>query len=82
MADEAAALRLLRRKGTDEIGFLQFFNVHRSHAAAFAGMVLGPALAGTAAQLLGVPRVRVYQVRSGHAESAGPPAAWGRLVEQ
>jgi hypothetical protein len=60
IADEAAALRALRRRGTDAIGFLQFFHLHRSSDAVRA-LVAGPALAGVAAQLLGARRVRLYQ---------------------
>jgi len=46
-------------KGKD-LGFLQFFNTHRS-SAFISSIVRGKVLAGTAAQLLGVPRVRLYQ---------------------
>lgn len=43
-----------------QLGFLQFFNLHRSQAA-IAQLVRHPALAGTAAQLLGAKRLRLYQ---------------------
>lgn len=54
------AERVLRRQATDELGFLQFFNTHRE-CAACRQVVTHPMLVAAAAQLLGVPRLRLYQ---------------------
>lgn len=54
------ALRLIERRGTDALGFLQFFNLHRD-SEAVRRTALGAQLAGVAAQLLGARRVRLYQ---------------------
>lgn len=56
------ALQLIASHGSSELGFLQFFNLHRSQPA-ISQLVRDPQLAGTAAQLLGARRVRLYQVR-------------------
>ena len=45
---------------TDAIPFLQAFNLWRT-CGEVAALASSPALAGTAANLLGVPRVRLYQ---------------------
>ncbi len=60
LRSEAAALAALSGIG-EPVGFLQFFNSHVSDPD-IAAAVRHPALAGTAAALLGVPRVRLYQV--------------------
>jgi hypothetical protein len=54
------ALRLIARDGTDRLGFLQFFHLHRSSAAVLRAAA-GARLAGVAAQLLGARRVRLFQ---------------------
>lgn len=59
--NEAQAMAALARHGTDEVGFLQFFHLHRSSPVVDA-VVRSKRLAGVAAQLLGVNRVRLYQV--------------------
>lgn len=59
--DVAQAKKVLKRKGTDSVGFLQFFHLHRSSKAIWE-LVSSPQLAGAAAQLLGVKKVRLYQV--------------------
>lgn len=56
------ALQLIASHGSSELGFLQFFNLHRSQPA-IQQIVRDTQLAGTAAQLLGTRRVRLYQVR-------------------
>eukprot|EP00877_Chromochloris_zofingiensis_P011917 jgi/Chrzof1/697/Cz01g25070.t1 len=58
--NEAQAMAALARHGTDEVGFLQFFHLHRSSPVVDA-VVRSKRLAGVAAQLLGVNRVRLYQ---------------------
>ncbi|GFR47152.1 hypothetical protein Agub_g8843 [Astrephomene gubernaculifera] len=60
LATEAAARAALAAQATDDLGFLQFFNLHRSNEDV-ARVALGPELAAVAAQLLGARRVRVYQ---------------------
>jgi hypothetical protein len=55
------ALELLASHGSSELGFLQFFNLHRSQPD-IQQLVRDPRLAGTAAQLLAARRVRLYQV--------------------
>jgi hypothetical protein len=55
------ALQLIASHGSSELGFLQFFNLHRSQPA-ISQLVRDPQLAGTAAQLLDARRVRLYQV--------------------
>lgn len=60
----AEALRLLQEKGTEPVGFLQIFNLHREASAAADAtreLATSPRLAGVAAQLLGTRRVRLYQ---------------------
>lgn len=57
---EEQALRLIDARGTDGLGFLQFFHLHRASAAVRA-LLCGPRLAGVAAQLLGAKRVRLFQ---------------------
>jgi len=57
---EAAAVQLLRSHGSDEVGFLQFFNSHVSNAL-FRQLVYSEALTGPATQLLGVKRLRLFQ---------------------
>lgn len=56
------ALQLIASHGSSELGFLQFFNLHRSQPA-ISQLVRDPQLAGTAVQLLGARRIRLYQVR-------------------
>jgi len=58
------ALRTIQRKGSDDLGFLQFFHMHRA-SDVVRRLVTGPALAGVAAQLLGVKRVRLFQDAGG-----------------
>lgn len=55
------ALQLIQRQGNCDLGFLQFFNLHRTNAA-LASLVQNRHLTETAAQLLGVRRLRLYQV--------------------
>lgn len=58
------ARRLLEHHGSDAVGFLQTFNLHRRPTRAGEAamqLVASPRLGATAAQLLGCPRVRVYQ---------------------
>ncbi|KAL6765750.1 hypothetical protein V8C86DRAFT_2448805 [Haematococcus lacustris] len=57
---EAAARSLIRRHGSSSLGFLQFFHNWRQSEAVRA-LVTSPQLAGAAAQLLGAPRLRLYQ---------------------
>ncbi|KAG2450445.1 hypothetical protein HYH02_004947 [Chlamydomonas schloesseri] len=57
---EAEARAALQKGASDPLGFLQFFNLHRSNETV-ARVALGQELAAVAAQLLGVRRVRVYQ---------------------
>jgi hypothetical protein len=52
---------VLQRSGSQPVGFLQFFHLHR-HLPLVQQLISSPALAGTAAQLLGAQRVRLYQV--------------------
>lgn len=59
-ASAAAARLLLEAESPEPVGFLQALNLHR-RSAAVAAVALGPALAAVAAQLLGCPRVRLYQ---------------------
>ncbi len=59
-ATEQQALRLLRQHGVDELGFIQVFHTWRELEPVYS-LVLR--LAGLAAALLDVPRVRLYQVR-------------------
>jgi hypothetical protein len=64
-AAPAEALRLIARRGSDPLGFLQFFHLHRDPLCpAVRELALGSEgrLARVAAQLLGVKRVRLYQV--------------------
>ncbi|KAG2486954.1 hypothetical protein HYH03_014451 [Edaphochlamys debaryana] len=58
--DEAEAREVLDELATDELGFLQFFNLHRS-SRTVAQVALGAELAAVAAQLLNCKKVRVYQ---------------------
>jgi hypothetical protein len=55
------ALELLASHSSSDLGFLQFFNLHRSQPD-IQQLVRDPCLAGTAAQLLVARRVRLYQV--------------------
>ncbi|KAF8057287.1 hypothetical protein HT031_006095 [Scenedesmus sp. PABB004] len=59
IATEAEAERLIDASA-HELGFLQFFNLHRTEPAVDA-LARSAALAGAAAQLLGTKRVRLYQ---------------------
>ena len=66
ITSEEAARQFL---GDKEVGFLQFFNTHRTaggqqggNSSALRDLVLGRRLGGIAAQMLGVKCVRVYQV--------------------
>ncbi|KAG1678416.1 hypothetical protein FOA52_015183 [Chlamydomonas sp. UWO 241] len=60
ITSEAAAMEALSHT---ELGFLQFFNTHRTapQGGAIRGTVLGEHLGAMAAVLLGVDAVRVYQ---------------------
>lgn len=60
VATPAEARALIAAEGTDGLGFLQFFHLHRASAAVRA-LAAGPALAGAAAALLGARRVRLFQ---------------------
>ncbi|KAF6256823.1 hypothetical protein COO60DRAFT_1640423 [Scenedesmus sp. NREL 46B-D3] len=60
ISSEAQALELIRQHGSSELGFLQFFNLHRTQPM-IAELVRSQQLAATAAQLLGVKRLRLYQ---------------------
>lgn len=53
------ARKTLAARGA-QVGFLQFFNLHRTCPSVRA-LAAGPALAGAAAALLGVRRVRLFQ---------------------
>jgi hypothetical protein len=79
----AEALRLIEHAGTDALGFLQCFHLHRASAAVRA-VARGPALAGVAAQLLGAPRVRLFQDAGAAgwlgAAEGGPLALHARAV--
>ncbi|CAG9466696.1 unnamed protein product [Pedinophyceae sp. YPF-701] len=56
-----AAFQILADHGDDEVGFLQFFNLHR-HSEAVRAIVTSPRLVATASQILGgVSKLRVYQ---------------------
>lgn len=55
------ALQLIALHGSSELGFLQFFNLHRTQPV-IDQLVRDRQLAGTAAQLLGARKVRLYQV--------------------
>jgi hypothetical protein len=55
------ALHLLHSDASDEVGFLQFFNV-RYQREAVADVVNNEELVRVATQLLGCQRVRIYQV--------------------
>lgn len=59
---EQKARQLIKNKGSDPLGFLQYFNLHLDYPSV-RRLVLGPELATVAAKLLGVTRVRLYQVR-------------------
>ena len=56
----AEARRVLARHATEEVGFLQFINLHRSFPEV-AALVTSARVAAVAAALLGVERVRLYQ---------------------
>lgn len=71
------ALELLASHGSSELGFLQFFNLHRSQPD-IQQLVRDPMLAGTAAQLLAARRVRLYQVGA-CMQREGPPACRATL---
>ncbi|EFJ47584.1 hypothetical protein VOLCADRAFT_91857 [Volvox carteri f. nagariensis] len=60
LTSEAEVEQALQNHATDALGFLQFFNLHRTNRAV-CQVALGPELATVAAQLLGARRVRVYQ---------------------
>lgn len=62
VTDEAAAVRVLKRHGTDSVGFLQFFNLHKK-CSAVKQVAFSKRMAGVAAQLLGAKRIRLYQVK-------------------
>lgn len=55
------ALQLIASHGSSDLGFLQFFNLHRTQPAVDL-LVRSKQLAGTAAQLLGARKLRLYQV--------------------
>lgn len=55
------ALQVIQQQGNSDLGFLQFFNLHRSHTVV-ADLVQDSQLPKIAAQLLGVRRLRLYQV--------------------
>lgn len=54
------AQNIIRLKGTDELGFLQTFNLHQ-RSQAVREWTSHPRLCSTVAALLGVERVRLYQ---------------------
>lgn len=56
------ALTVLAEHATDELGFLQMFNLHR-YSRAVRELVTSPRLARVAADLLGASKVQLYQVR-------------------
>ncbi|KAK9845497.1 hypothetical protein WJX81_007970 [Elliptochloris bilobata] len=61
LATPEAALAVLRgARASGELGFLQVFNLHRECPSVRA-LVADPRLAATAAALLGVPKLRLYQ---------------------
>ena len=57
----SAAKEVLRKYAQEDVGFLQFFNSHKTSKVVRA-LVHDPVLAATAAQLLGCDAVRLYQV--------------------
>eukprot|EP00879_Flechtneria_rotunda_P030626 GHRR01033285.1.p1 GENE.GHRR01033285.1~~GHRR01033285.1.p1 ORF type:complete len:277 (+),score=84.27 GHRR01033285.1:143-973(+) len=57
---EQQALQLIKQQGNSELGFLQFFNLHRMEPA-IQQLVWSKQLAAAAAQLLSVQRLRLYQ---------------------
>eukprot|EP00850_Spirogloea_muscicola_P008577 SM000046S16358 [mRNA] locus=s46:151657:153958:- [translate_table: standard] len=58
--DVRAAEKLLQRKAVDKVGFLQIFNLHRTCPTAHR-LATSQRLAGAAAALLGVNKVKLYQ---------------------
>eukprot|EP00882_Tetradesmus_deserticola_P014664 GHRQ01015602.1.p1 GENE.GHRQ01015602.1~~GHRQ01015602.1.p1 ORF type:complete len:266 (+),score=78.70 GHRQ01015602.1:189-986(+) len=54
------AQELIQQHGSSQLGFLQFFNLHRTQTI-IAELVRSQQLAATAAQLLGVKKLRLYQ---------------------
>lgn len=58
------ALQLIASHGSSELGFLQFFNLHRTQEL-INQLVRDRRLTATAAQLLGCSKLRLYQVRVG-----------------
>ncbi|GLC33176.1 hypothetical protein PLESTB_000362400 [Pleodorina starrii] len=60
LTSEAEVRDALQNHATDSLGFLQFFNLHRTNRAV-CRVALGAELAAVASQLLGARRVRVYQ---------------------
>ncbi|GAQ88817.1 hypothetical protein KFL_004610120 [Klebsormidium nitens] len=54
------ALAVLAEHATDELGFLQMFNLHR-YSRTVRELVTSPRLARVAADLLGASKVRLYQ---------------------
>lgn len=54
-------MQLIQQQGDSDLGFLQFFNLHRNQHVVHQ-LVHHPQLTATAAQLLGANRVRLYQV--------------------
>eukprot|EP00850_Spirogloea_muscicola_P008706 SM000047S16845 [mRNA] locus=s47:212680:214959:- [translate_table: standard] len=58
--DVKAAEKLLQREAVDKVGFLQIFNLHRTCPSAHQ-LAMSQRLAGAAAALLGVNKVRLYQ---------------------
>eukprot|EP00775_Hariotina_reticulata_P001462 gene1462-1804_t len=57
---EQQAMRVIQQQGNSQLGFLQFFNLHRSHATV-AALVRDRQLCATAAALLGAKKLRLYQ---------------------
>ncbi|GIL75969.1 hypothetical protein Vretimale_5627 [Volvox reticuliferus] len=60
LTSEMEMREALQKHATDDLGFLQFFNLHRTNPAV-CRVALGPELAAVASQLLAARRVRVYQ---------------------
>eukprot|EP00879_Flechtneria_rotunda_P018142 GHRR01019027.1.p1 GENE.GHRR01019027.1~~GHRR01019027.1.p1 ORF type:complete len:164 (+),score=49.94 GHRR01019027.1:417-908(+) len=68
---EQQALQLIKQQGNSELGFLQFFNLHRMEPA-IQQLVWSKQLAAAAAQLLSVQRLRLYQVMHWHSQQHMP----------
>jgi hypothetical protein len=58
---EQQALAIIQEQSSSQLGFLQFFNLHRTHQA-IAALVRDRQLCATAAALLGAKKLRLYQV--------------------